>query len=186
MSIWNPAVSWTALELLSGPGVTTATAELVERARAKLASSTVEEIAAGVVTRTAVINLEVPSGRPVDGRSDLTAIKAELAALRSELVLTAGSADSQLETDLAHNFYAVDGYLPDNVDYSDFVEKHGLINSGDGARVRIWAKPEGFSWGAAGYAPAGVIAADLMAGWSTREVSAGRAALQRMLNEYRS
>jgi hypothetical protein len=178
MDLWTSESSWALLEELSGVHPAGVSDRTLDRVRGLIAVTSAETIVRVVAPRTAVTHLCTRSAG-----GSLASIRSEIAELRDELVLTAGSADEALDTDLAPDRFRLDGYLRESVDFAGFVRDHGLTESGDGA-ITIWSKPSGFSWDAAEIAPVGVIAADLSASIATRERSAGLAALERLRAGY--
>lgn len=158
---WSAASSWALLDELSGHSSTGLSQSTLARIRRRIRTSTAEDIARRVATRTTAHRYAADS----------------LARTADDLVLTGASAAEMIDRNLTTDKRKVEGYLC-NGTLEDFVRHHLLTidNEGD---VTIYdsLKRDEFK---GRHASQSVIAADLARSLNTRERSAGLAALDDM------
>jgi hypothetical protein len=158
---WSAASSWALLGELSGQSPTGLSQSTLARIRRRIRTSTAEDIARRVATRTTAHRYAADS----------------LARTADDLMLTGASAAEMIDRNLTTDKRKVEGYLRDGT-LEDFVRRHLLTldNEGD---VTIYdsLKRDGFK---GRHASQAVIAADLVRSLNTRERSAGLAALDDM------
>lgn len=158
---WSAASSWALLGELSGQSSTGLSQSTLARIRRRISMSTAEEIARKVASRTVAHRYTADS----------------IAKTASELVLTGRSAADAIDTELTSQTQVVEGYLRDET-LESFVRRHLLSADNDG-NVTIYERLDWQDFEGR-YAPDAVIAADLARSTSTRERSAGLAALEDM------
>lgn len=157
---WSSASSWALLGELSGQRAEGMSQSTRDRIKRRIRTSSADEIARKVATRTTAHRYAADS----------------LSRTREDLVLTGSSASEQIDRTLTAEARRVEGYLR-NGTLEDFVRRHLLTHDNDGDVTIYDSSPEGFS---ERYAPDAVVAADLARSVSTRERSAGLAALEDM------
>ncbi len=158
---WSAASSWALLGELSGQSSTGLSQSTSARIRRRIRMSTAEEIARKVASRTVGHRYTADS----------------IAKTASELVLTGRSAADAIDTELTSQTQVVEGYLRDET-LESFARRHLLSSDNNGA-VTIYERHDSLNFEGL-YAPDAVIAADLVRSTSTRERSAGLAALEEM------
>ena len=158
---WSVASSWALLSELSGQSSTGLSQSTLARIRRRIRSSTADEIARKVASRTVAHRYTADS----------------MAKTASELVLTGRSAADVIDTELTSQTQVVEGYLRDET-LDSFARRH-LLSADNNGDVTIYERPESLNFDGR-YAPDAVIAADLARSTSTRERSAGLAALEEM------
>ena len=158
---WSVASSWALLSELSGQSSTGLSQSTLARIRRRIRSSTADEIARKVASRTVAHRY----------------IADSMAKTASELVLTGRSAADVSDTELTSQTQVVEGYLRDET-LDSFARRH-LLSADNNGDVTIYERPESLNFDGR-YAPDAVIAADLARSTSTRERSAGLAALEEM------
>jgi len=158
---WSAESSWALLGELSGQSPTGLSPSTLARIRRRIRTSTVEEIARKVASRTVGHRYTADS----------------ITKTASELVLTGMSAADAIDTELTSQTQIVEGYLHDET-LESFARRHLLSADNDGD-VTIYEHHDSLNF-TGRYAPDSVIAADLVRSTSTRERSAGLAALEEM------
>ena len=158
---WSAASSWALLGELSGQSSTGLSQSTLARIRRRIRSSTAEEIARKVASRTIAHRYAADS----------------ITKTASELVLTGRSAADVIDTELTSQTQVVEGYLRDET-LESFVRRH-LLSADNNGDVTIYERHNSLNLDGR-YAPDAVIAADLARSTSTRERSAGLAALEEM------
>ena len=158
---WSAASSWALLGELSGQSSTGLSQSTLARVRRRIRTSTVEEIARKVASRTVARRYTADS----------------IARTASALVLTGRSAADVIDTELPSQTQVVEGYLRDET-LESFVRRY-LLSADNGGDVTIYEHHDSLNFDGR-YAPDAVIAADLARSTSTRERSAGLAALEEM------
>ena len=158
---WSAVSSWALLGELSGHSSTGISPSTVARIRRRIRTSTAEEIALKVASRTMAHRYTADS----------------IVKTASELVLTGRSAADVIDTELTGQTKVVEGYVRGET-LESFARRHllSLDNSGD---VTIYEHLDSLNF-TGRYAPEAVIAADLVRSTLTRERSAGVAALEDM------
>ena len=158
---WSAASSWALLGELSGQSSTGLSQSTLARIRRRIRTSTAEEIARKVASRTVGHRYTADS----------------IAKTASDLVLTGRSAADTIDTQLTSQTQVVEGYLRDGT-LESFVRRH-LLSADNNGDVTIYERLDSLDFEGR-YAPDAVIAADLVRSASTRERSAGLAALEEM------
>ena len=158
---WSSASSWALLGELSGQSSTGLSQSTSTRVRRRIRTSTAEEIARKVASRTVAHRYAADS----------------IARTASELVLTGRSAVSVIDTELTSQTQFVEGYVRDET-LDSFARRH-LLSADNNGDVTIYERHDSLNFEGR-YAPDAVIAADLARSTSTRERSAGLAALEEM------
>ena len=158
---WSAASSWALLGELSGQSSTGLSQSTLARIRRRIRMSTAEEIARKVASRTVGHRYTADS----------------IAKTASELVLTGRSAADVIDTELTSQTQFVEGYVRDEA-LASFVRRH-LLSADNNGDVTIYEGSDSLNFEGR-YAPDAVIAADLVRSTSTRERSAGLAALEGM------
>ena len=158
---WSVASSWALLSELSGQSSTGLSQSTLARIRRRIRTTTADEIARKVASRTVAHRY----------------IADSMAKTASELVLTGRSAADVIDTELTSQTQVVEGYLRDET-LDSFARRH-LLSADNNGDVTIYERPESLNFDGR-YAPDAVIAADLARSTSTRERSAGLAALEEM------
>lgn len=158
---WSAASSWALLGELSGQSSTGLPQSTLARIRRRIRSSTAEEIARKVASRTIAHRYAADS----------------ITKTASELVLTGRSAADVIDTEFTSQTQVVEGYLRDET-LESFVRRH-LLSADNNGDVTIYERHNSLNLDGR-YAPDAVIAADLARSTSTRERSAGLAALEEM------
>ena len=162
---WSAASSWALLGELSGQSSTGLSQSTLARIRRRIRSSTAEEIARKVASRTIAHRYAADS----------------IAKTASELVLTGRSAADVIDNELTSQTQVVEGYLRDET-LESFVRRH-LLSADDNGDVTIYERHDSLNLDGR-YAPDAVIAADLARSTSTRERSAGLTALEEMRQQW--
>jgi len=162
---WSAASSWALLGELSGQSPTGLSQSTLARVRRRIRTSTAEEIARRVASRTIAHRFAADS----------------ITKTASDLVLTGRSAAEAIDTDLTSQTQLVEGYLRDET-LESFVRRH-LLSTDNNGDVTIYEHPDSPNLEGR-YAPDAVIAADLVRSTSTRERSAGIAALEEMRQQW--
>ncbi|MCU1550658.1 MAG: hypothetical protein JWR36_1218 [Glaciihabitans sp.] len=162
---WSAASSWALLAELSGKSTTALSQSTIARIRRRIRTSSAEEIARKVATRTKVHRY--------------TADSFERTA--SELVLTGKSAAHRIDSDLTRQTQAVEGYVPEG-DLEEFVRRH-LLFADENGDVAIYERSGELNVDG-DYAAHAVIAADLARSTATRERAAGIAALEKTRQQW--
>jgi hypothetical protein len=158
---WSAASSWALLGELSGQSPTGVSQSTLARIRRRIRTSTAEEIGRKVGSRTTTHRYTADS----------------IAKTANELVLTGRSAADAIDTELTSQTQVVEGYLRDET-LESFVRRH-LLSADNNGDVTIYEGLDSLDFEGR-YAPDAVIAADLARSTSTRERSAGLAALEGM------
>jgi hypothetical protein len=158
---WSAASSWALLGELSGQSSTGLSQSTLARIRRRIRTSTAEEIARKVASRTIAHRYAADS----------------ITKTASELVLTGKSAADVIDTELTSQTQVVEGYLRDET-LESFARRH-LLSADDNGEVTIYERHDSLNFDGH-HAPDAVIAADLARSTSTRERSAGLAALEEM------
>ena len=158
---WSAVSSWALLGELSGLPSTGLSQSTVARIRRRIRTSTAEEIARKVASRTIAHRYAADS----------------ITKTASELVLTGRSAADVIDTNLTSQTQIVEGYLRDET-LESFARRH-LLSPDNNGDVTIYEHLDSLNFEGR-YAPDAVIAADLVRSTSTRERSAGLAALEEM------
>jgi hypothetical protein len=158
---WSAASSWALLGELSGQSSTGLSQSTIARIRRRIRTSTAEEIARKVASRTIAHRYAADS----------------ITKTASELVLTGRSAADVIDTELTSQTRVVEGYLRDET-LESFVRRH-LLSADDNGDVTIYERRDSLSFEGR-FAPDAIIAADLARSASTRERSAGITALEQM------
>ena len=158
---WSAASSWALLGELSGQASTGLSQSTLARIRRRIRTSAAEEIARKVASRTLAHRYTADS----------------VVKTASELVLTGRSAADVIDSELTSQTQVVEGYLRDET-LDSFVQRH-LLSADDNGDVTIYEHHDSLTF-EGNYAPDAVIAADLVRSTSTRERSAGLAALEEM------
>jgi hypothetical protein len=162
---WSAASSWALLGELSGQSSTGLSQSTVARIRRRIRTSTAEEIARKVASRTIAHRYAADS----------------ITKTASELVLTGRSAADVIDTELTSQTQVVEGYLRDEA-LESFERRH-LLSADDNGDVTIYERHDSLNFDGR-YAPDAVIAADLARSTSTRERSAGLTALEEMRQQW--
>ena len=162
---WSAASSWALLGELSGQSSTGLSQSTLARIRRRIRSSTAEEIARKVASRTIAHRYAADS----------------ITKTASELVLTGRSAADVIDTELTSQTQVVEGYLRDET-LESFVRRH-LLSADNNGDVTIYERHNSLNLDGR-YAPDAVIAADLARSTSTRERSAGLTALEEMRQQW--
>lgn len=162
---WSAASSWALLGELSGQSPTGLSQSTLARIRRRIRTCTAEEIARKVASRTIAHRYTADS----------------IAKTASELVLTGRRAADAIDTGLTSQTQIVEGYLHDET-LESFARRHLLSADNDGD-VTIYEHLDSLNFEGR-YAPDAVIAADLVRSTSTRERSAGLAALEEMRQQW--
>ena len=162
---WSAASSWALLGELSGQSLTGLSQSTSARIRRRIRSSTAEEIACKVASRTIAHRYAADS----------------IAKTASELVLTGKSAADAIDSELTSQTQVVEGYLRDET-LESFALRH-LLSADDNGDVTIYDRLDSLDFDGR-YAPDAVIAADLARSTSTRERSAGLTALEEMRQQW--
>ena len=158
---WSAASSWALLGELSGQSSTGLSQSTFVRIRRRIRTSTAEEIARKVASRTIAHRYAADS----------------ITKTANELVLTGKSAADVIDSELTSQTQVVEGYLRDET-LESFARRH-LLSADDNGDVTIYERLDSLNFDGR-YAPDAVIAADLARSTSTRERSAGLAALEEM------
>jgi hypothetical protein len=158
---WSAASSWALLGELSGQSSTGLSQSTFARIRRRIRTSTAEEIARKVASRTIAHRYAADS----------------IAKTASELVLTGKSAADVIDSELTSETRMVEGYLREET-LESIVRRH-LLSADDNGDVTIYERDDSLNFDGR-YAPDAVIAADLARSTSTRERSAGLVALDEM------
>ena len=158
---WSAASSWALLGELSGRSSTGLSRSTLARIRRRIRTSTADEIARKVASRTIARRYTADS----------------IAKTVSELVLTGRSAADAIDTELTSQTQIVEGYVRDGT-LDSFARRH-LLSADNNGDVTIYERHDSLNF-TGRYAPDAVIAADLARSTSTRERSAGIAALEEM------
>lgn len=158
---WSAPSSWALLGELSGQSSTGLSQSTLARIRRRIRTSSAEEIARKVASRTVAHRFAADS----------------ITKTASELVLTGKSAADVIDTELTRQTQVVEGYVRDGT-LDSFVRRHLLSADNDGD-VTIYEHRDSLNFRGR-CAPDAVIAADLVRSTSTRERSAGLAALEDM------
>ena len=158
---WSAASSWALLGELSGQSSSGLSQSTLARIRRRIRTSTAEEIARKVASRTVAHRYTADS----------------IAKTASDLVLTGRSAAGVIDTELTSQTQVVEGYLRDET-LESFARRH-LLSADNNGDVTIYETHDSLNFEGR-YAPDAVIAADLARSTSTRERSAGLAALEEM------
>ena len=159
---WSAASSWALLGELSGQSSAGLSQSTLARIRRRIRTSTAEEIARKVASRTIAHRYTADS----------------LAKTASELVLTGRSAADAIATELTSHTQVVEGYLRNKETLDSFARRH-LLSPDNNGDVTIYERHDSLNFEGR-YAPDAVIAADLVRSTSTRERSAGLVALEEM------
>ena len=162
---WSAASSWALLGELSGQSSIGLSQSTFARIRRRIRSSTAEEIARKVASRTIAHRYAADS----------------IAKTASELVLTGKSAADAIDSELTSQTQVVEGYLRDET-LESFVRRH-LLSADENGDVTIYDRLDSLDFDGR-YAPDAVIAADLARSTSTRERSAGLTALEEMRQQW--
>lgn len=158
---WSAASSWALLGELSGQSSTGLSQSTLARIRRRIRTSSADEIARKVASRTVAHRY----------------IADSMAKTAGDLVLTGRSATDVINTELTRQTQVVEGYLR-NETLESFVRRH-LLSADDSGEVTIYEDHDSSNFDGR-YAPDAVIAADLARSISTRERSAGLVALETM------
>ena len=158
---WSVASSWALLGELSGQSSAGLSQSTLARIRRRIRTSTSDEIARKVASRTIGHRYTADS----------------IAKTANELMLTGRSAADAIDTELTSQTQVVEGYLRDET-LESFVRRH-LLSADNNGDVTIYERLDSLDFEGR-YAPDAVIAADLVRSASTRERSAGLAALEEM------
>lgn len=158
---WSAASSWALLGELSGQSSTGLSQSTLARIRRRIRTSTAEEIARKVASRTVAHRYAADS----------------ITKTASELVLTGKSAVNAIDSELTSQTQVVEGYLRDET-LESFARRH-LLSADTNGDVTIYERHDSLTFEGR-FAPDAVIAADLARSTSTRERSAGLAALEEM------
>lgn len=162
---WSAASSWALLGELSGQSSTGLSQSTLARVRRRIRTSTAEEIARKVASRTITHRYTADSLTKTGG----------------ELVLTGRSAAEAIDTELTGQTHFVEGYLRGEA-LESFARRH-LLSPDDNGDVAIYERHDALNFDGR-YAPGAVIAADLARSKSTRERSAGLVALEEMRQQW--
>jgi hypothetical protein len=158
---WSAESSWALLGELSGQSSTGLSQSTLARIRRRIRTGSTEEIARKAASRTIAHRYTADS----------------IAKTAGELVLTGRSAADRINSELTSEAAAVEGYLREG-NLESFVRRH-LLSANDGGDVTIYERNGSLGFEGR-YAPDAVIAADLARSITTRERSAGLAALEEM------
>ena len=162
---WSAASSWALLGELSGQSTKALSQSTIARIRRRIRTSSAEEIARKVATRTRAHRY--------------TADNLERTTI--ELVLTGKRAAHRIDSDLTSQTRTVEGYVREG-DIEEFVRRH-LLSADENGDVTIYER-SGELGSEGSYAPDAVIAADLARSTATRERAAGIAALEKMRQQW--
>lgn len=157
---WSASSSWALLDELSGRAAEGLSQSTYDRMKRRIRTTSAEEIARKVATRTTVHRYAADS----------------LALTATDLVLTGASAAEVIDRTLTSETRRVEGYVREG-QLDEFVRRHLLTLDAEGD-VTIYEAHESQMEGR--HASKSVIAADLARSVSTRERSAGLAALEDM------
>jgi hypothetical protein len=158
---WSASSSWALLDELSGRAAQGLSQSTYDRMKRRIRTTSADEIARKVATRTTARRYAADS----------------LTRTAKELVLTGASAADVIDSTLTAETRRVEGYIREG-QLDDFVRTHLLTLDADGD-VTVYEAPESQLLGRR-HASSAAIAADLARSVSTRERSAGLAALEDM------
>lgn len=157
---WSASSSWALLDELSGREAEGLSQSTYDRMKRRIRTTSADEIARKVATRLTARRYAADS----------------LARTTADLVLTGTSAAEVIDRTLTSETRRVEGYVREG-QLDEFVRRHLLTLDAEGD-VTIYEAPESQLEGR--HASEAVIAADLARSVSTRERSAGLAALEDM------
>ncbi len=157
---WSASSSWALLDELSGREAEGLSQSTYDRMKRRIRTTSADEITRKVATRLTARRYAADS----------------LARTTADLVLTGTSAAEVVDRTLTSETRRVEGYVREG-QLDEFVRRHLLTLDAEGD-VTIYEAPE--SQLAGRHASEAVIAADLARSVSTRERSAGLAALEDM------
>lgn len=157
---WSASSSWALLDELSGREAEGLSQSTYDRMKRRIRTTSGDEIARKVATRLSARRYAADS----------------LARITADLVLTGMSAAEVVDRTLTSEIRRVEGYVREG-QLDEFVRRHLLTLDPEGD-VTIYEAPESQLVGR--HASEAVIAADLARSVSTRERSAGLAALEDM------
>jgi hypothetical protein len=157
---WSASSSWALLDELSGREAEGLSQSTYDRMKRRIRTTSADEIARNVSTRTTVHRYAADS----------------LARTATDLVLTGASAVEVIDRTLTSETRRVEGYIREG-QLDEFVRRHLLTLDAEGD-VTIYEAPDSQLKGR--HASEAAIAADLARSVSTRERSAGLAALEDM------
>lgn len=158
---WSASSSWALLDELSGRAAVGLSQSTYDRMKRRIRTTSVDEIARKVATRTKARRYAADS----------------LARTANDLVLTGASAAEVIDRTLTSETRRVEGYIREG-QLEEFARRHLLTKDAEGD-VTIYEAPESQMLERR-HASSAVIAADLARSVSTRERSAGLAALEDM------
>lgn len=161
---WSASSSWALLGELSGRAAEGLSQSTQARIRRRIRDSSVDELARKVATRVRVRRYSADS----------------LARTAAGLTLTGTSAAELVDRRLTSETTKVEGYVAEGT-LANFVRRQLLTPNAEGD-VTIYEAPESEVSGR--HASKATIAADLVRSVSTRERSAGLAALEEMRHEW--
>lgn len=158
---WSPSSSWALLGELSGRAAQGLSQSTHDRIKRRIRASSAEEIARKVATRTHAYRYSADS----------------LSSTAADLILTGASAADVIDRTLTPQTRRLEGYVREG-DLDVFIRRHLLTPDAEGD-VTIYEVPTS-EYFKGRHATGAVIAADLVRSLSTRERSAGLAALEDM------
>ena len=162
---WSAASSWALLGELSGKSASGVSESTLARTRRRIRTSSAEEIARKVATRTTTHRY--------------TADSIERTA--ADLALTGKSAAHRINSELTSQTRSVEGYVRTE-DLEAFVRRH-LLSADENGDVTIYERSGDLN-ADGNYASDAVIAADLARSPATRERSVGIAALEMLRQQW--
>ena len=162
---WSAASSWAPLGELSGKSTNALSQSTIARIRRRIRTSSAEEIARKAAARTNAHRYTADS----------------LERTTAELVLTGKSAAHRIDSELTNQTRAVEGYVREG-ELQTFVRRN-LLSADENGDVTIYERSGEFNVDG-NYASDAVIAADLARSTTTRERTAGIAALEKMRQQW--